>query len=73
MKRFIPTKTKTGMLAIKVNYPCVKLSQTIDLISDLLHEFGDYRIVDFGLTSPNYKTNYLKFNTNFPWELFDGK
>lgn len=73
MKRFLPSKNKNGMLAVKVSFPCAKLCQTIDLIKDMLKEFGDYKIIDFGLSSPNYETNYLKFNTNLPYDLFEKK
>ena len=71
MKRFTPVKNKQGMLAIKENYPCIKLCQTIDLIEDMVKGYGNYKIIDFGLSYHNYNDNHLVFNTNIPWEVFE--
>lgn len=73
MKRFIPVQNKMGMVAVKVAYPEKYLCKSIDLIAEMLLEYGDYKIVDFGLSTPKYNTNYLKFNTNLPWCVFDSK
>lgn len=71
MKRFTPVINKHGMLAVKVNYPCIKLCQTIDLIEDMVKGYGNYKIIDFGLSYRNYNDNHLIFNTNIPWGVFE--
>lgn len=59
------------MLAIKVKYPDKNLDKSIDQITEMLLEFGDFKIVDFGLSCSNFNDNYLKFNTNLPWCEFE--
>ena len=70
MKKFSPVQSN-GMLAIKVKYPDKNLCKTIDLIANMLNEYGDFKIVDFGLSYSNFNDNYLKFNTNLPWCEFE--
>lgn len=73
MKKYTSVQNKSNMLAVKVNYPDKYLCKTIDQIADMLLEYGDYKIVEFGLSSSNFNNNFIKFDTNLPWIIFENK